>query len=189
MRSVSLTSMIAVALALAACGGDEPATTTTTTRAPTTTSQPTTTTVPTTTSTTTTVPDQVATAFVAALQQQLQVLGFFNGDIDGIYGPVTIEAVMAFQRDAGITVDGEYGPETEDALVAALEADADFVKELQESLGQLGLYTGPVDGDYGPGTKRAVTTLQEQCDLEPEPDGRFTPLTHVCLEQALADDV
>jgi len=185
----SLTSVIAVVFVLAACssGDDEPSaddTTTTTTGATTSTTQATTTTTIATT-TTSTVAASEATALVSAIQQQLQALGYFDGVTDGIYGPVTAAALTEFQTDVGITADGEYGPETYSALAVAVEKDADYVSDVQEGLKELGLYTGRVDGQYGSGTKKAVEALQEDCDLALEVDGRLTPLTHVCLEQAL----
>ena len=187
----SLSSVIVVALVVAACSsdGDDAADTTTTTAATatTTTVATTTTTVATTTTTTTIPPAEGATALVSAIQQQLAALGYFEGDVDGIYGPVTAEALRQFQTDAGITADGQYGPETYDALATAVQRNADYVTDVQEGLQELGLYSGRADGQYGSGTKRAVESLQEDCELAPEVDGRMTPLTHVCLEQALAD--
>lgn len=180
---------LALVVVLAACSNADPAEETTlATTAPSstvTTSTTTTTTAPPVT-TSTSEPLRAAAVF-AAVQQELAALGYYDGPVDGIYGPKTAEAVRAFQRDAGITVDGEYGPETAGALAEALEADEDFVRSIQEDLATLGLYPGPVDGDYGKGTRRAVTALQEDCDLIDHPDGRFTPLTHVCLERALHD--
>jgi peptidoglycan hydrolase-like protein with peptidoglycan-binding domain len=186
----SLTSVIAVVLALAACssGDDEPSaddTTTSTTGATTSTTQATTTTTLATTTTSTVAASEGATALVSAIQQQLQALGYFDGVTDGIYGPVTAAALTEFQTDVGTTADGEYGPETYSALAVAVEKDADYVSDVQEGLKELGLYTGRVDGQYGPGTKKGVEALQEDCDLALEVDGRLTPLTHVCLEQAL----
>lgn len=187
MRSGSnVTAVVAFGLVLAACssGGDEAADETSTTTIATTTTQAATTSTAATT-TTTTQPELVATALTAAVQVQLQALGYFDGAIDGIYGPMTVEAVTAFQEDAGIPADGKYGPQTEDALVEAVQADEDFVKLIQEDLKTAGFYSGPLDGDYGAGTEKAVVALQEQCELEPPADGRFTPLTQVCLELAL----
>lgn len=185
----SLTSVVAVVLALTACssGDDEPAAdeTTTTTGATTSTTQASTTTTLATTTTSTVAASEGATALVSAIQQQLQALGYFDGVTDGIYGPVTAAALMEFQTDVGIAADGEYGPETYSALAVAVEKDADYVTDVQEGLKELGLYSGRVDGQYGPGTKKAVEALQEDCDLPLEVDGRLTPLTHVCLEQAL----
>ncbi len=49
---------------------------------------------------------------VTQLQQKLASLGFDPGPIDGIFGPRTRAAVLAFQRARGIAVDGIVGPQT-----------------------------------------------------------------------------
>lgn len=56
-----------------------------------------------------------------ALQTSLGKLGFDCGRIDGIFGPLAVKAVNAFQADAGIVADGVCGQETVRAL--ALLAD------------------------------------------------------------------
>lgn len=43
---------------------------------------------------------------VETLQRRLKVLGFDPGSIDGCFGPKTHKAVMAFQKEKGLTVDG-----------------------------------------------------------------------------------
>ena len=193
MRSVRHMALVGVlAIVVAACsGGDgEAGTTTSSTAAPvatTSTRAPTTTTPPASTTTiapTTTIGGPVATATTAVVQQQLRALGYFEGDTDGVAGPVTVAALEAFQEDAEITVDGEFGPETAEALATAVEADTDFIEGVQEDLTEVGLYTGPIDGDYGSGTVAAIEKLQEQCDIEV--DGRFTVKTHLCLVAELA---
>lgn len=182
-----LAAIAALALVLGACGsGSEDTTTTTSTTFPTQTTSTTSTTVaPSTTSstTTTTSPYGGATLLTQVIQQELTALGYFEGAADGILGPMTVEAITAFQTDAGITADGAYGPETYGALADALEADTAFIEAVQEDLMELELYPGPKDGDYGSGTVKAVEDLQEDCGIDV--DGRFTPYTHVCLEQAL----
>jgi peptidoglycan hydrolase-like protein with peptidoglycan-binding domain len=55
-------------------------------------------------------------AQMAALQQQLSSLGFNPGKVDGIYGPNTRAAIIAFQRASGLTPDGIVGPQTLAAL-------------------------------------------------------------------------
>ncbi len=180
--------MAVLALALAACSsGGEDTTTSTSTTFPTETTAATTTLPSTTTSssstTTTTSPYGGATLLTQIIQQELRILGYFNGEPDGILGPVTEEALKEFQTDAGITVDGEYGPETYEALADALEADEEFITTVQEDLMELKLYPGPADGDYGDGTVKGIESLQEQCEMEI--DGRFTPQTHLCLEQEM----
>ena len=50
-------------------------------------------------------------------QNLLAYLGYYSGDIDGIYGQQTKEAVERFQEDfGGIVVDGLAGDETDKAL-------------------------------------------------------------------------
>ena len=179
--------MAVLTLALAACSsGSVDTTTSTSTTFPTETTAATTT-VPTTTTssstTTTTSPYGGATLLTQIIQQELRILGYFHGEPDGILGPVTEEAIAEFQTDAGITADGEYGPETYEALADALEADEEFITTVQEDLMELKLYPGPADGDYGDGTVKGIESLQEQCEMEI--DGRFTPQTHLCLEEEM----
>lgn len=45
-----------------------------------------------------------------------QILGYYRGDIDGYYGPLTEEAVMKFQKANGLAVDGIVGVNTYEAL-------------------------------------------------------------------------
>lgn len=49
---------------------------------------------------------------VEDLQHQLVDLGFYEGNKDGLYGPLTQAAVKGFQKAQGISVDGIAGPET-----------------------------------------------------------------------------
>lgn len=49
---------------------------------------------------------------VKSIQNKLKSLGYYKGSVDGIYGTQTKNAVIAFQRNCGITVDGIAGPQT-----------------------------------------------------------------------------
>ena len=49
---------------------------------------------------------------VETLQRRLKMLEFDPGSIDGRFGPRTEKAVMAFQKDNGLTVDGAVEPAT-----------------------------------------------------------------------------
>lgn len=53
---------------------------------------------------------------VAQLQRKLNTLGFWAGNVDGIYGSKTKNAVIRFQRAKGIKADGIAGPQTFSAL-------------------------------------------------------------------------
>ena len=43
---------------------------------------------------------------VTQIQTKLKRWGYYKGNIDGIYGTQTLEAVKYFQRKNGLTVDG-----------------------------------------------------------------------------------
>ena len=53
---------------------------------------------------------------VKSIQQALKSRGYYKGNIDGIFGTATKNAVTAFQRDNGLKVDGIAGKETLKAL-------------------------------------------------------------------------
>ncbi len=53
---------------------------------------------------------------VREIQTALKKKGYSIGTVDGIYGTKTKNAVIAFQRDAGLQVDGVAGQETLKAL-------------------------------------------------------------------------
>ena len=53
---------------------------------------------------------------VEELQARLKELGYYQGEIDGRFGDGTREAVMAFQKAAGLTADGIVGEKTREAL-------------------------------------------------------------------------
>ncbi len=57
---------------------------------------------------------------IAAMQERLLALGFWVPAADGDYGSLTQQAVMAFQKHAGLSRDGLAGP----ATMAALETAA-----------------------------------------------------------------
>lgn len=51
-------------------------------------------------------------AEVREIQTKLKSWGYYNGDIDGVYGSRTVTAVKNFQRKNGLTVDGIAGDAT-----------------------------------------------------------------------------
>ncbi len=53
---------------------------------------------------------------VAVLQQKLKKLNYYNGNIDGLYGAATLDAVKKFQQAKGLTVDGIFGESTFDVM-------------------------------------------------------------------------
>lgn len=53
---------------------------------------------------------------VTQIQTKLKRWGYYNGNIDGIYGSQTLAAVKYFQRKNGLTEDGIAGPKTLSAM-------------------------------------------------------------------------
>lgn len=53
---------------------------------------------------------------VTQIQTKLKRWGYYNGNIDGIYGSQTLAAVKYFQRKNGLAVDGIAGPATLKAM-------------------------------------------------------------------------
>ena len=53
---------------------------------------------------------------VKQIQTKLKRWGYYNGNVDGIFGSQTLEAVKYFQRKNGLTVDGIAGPVTLKAM-------------------------------------------------------------------------
>ncbi len=53
---------------------------------------------------------------VSQIQTKLKRWGYYNGNVDGIYGSQTLAAVKYFQRSNGLTVDGIAGTKTLNAM-------------------------------------------------------------------------
>lgn len=53
---------------------------------------------------------------IKLIQKFLKELGYKSGNIDGIYGEKTLQAVKKFQKDTQIRLDGMFGPQTLDSL-------------------------------------------------------------------------
>jgi peptidoglycan hydrolase-like protein with peptidoglycan-binding domain len=102
--------------------------------------------------------------FVTQLQQALKALGYFDGDITGVYDEATTAAVAALQRDLGLPDTGVFDEATEaalrDRLGVRLDAFGASVAQLQQALADLGYYTGPIDGRWSAATIEAVKAFQ-----------------------------
>ena len=53
---------------------------------------------------------------VRKLQESLKTLGYYEGEVDGQFGPGTRDAVIAFQKKNGLNADGLAGEETQRVL-------------------------------------------------------------------------
>lgn len=57
---------------------------------------------------------------VTLIQQRLKDWGYYTGEVDGIFGRATYQAVVRFQRQNGLDVDGRVGEKTAAALGISL---------------------------------------------------------------------
>ncbi len=150
---------------------------------------------------------------VLALQKDLNTLKddptqkpYYQGALDGVFGPVTDASVRALQADAGIAVDGIAGPVTRAVIRDALEEQgknrllkllspymrgAD-VQELQNGLHllidadtQKPYYRDTLDGIFGPVTDAAVHAFQTDAGIKV--DGIVGPVTRAALREALVE--
>lgn len=80
------------------------------------------------------------------LQYRLQVLGYYQDDLDGSYGPKTYQAVRQFQKNYGLTVDGVAGENTWRALkkVSVNRREMQMLAQLVYSEARGESYTGQV---------------------------------------------
>jgi N-acetylmuramoyl-L-alanine amidase len=113
---------------------------------------------------------------VAGLQVALYRYGYYKGPIDGIAGPMTKGAVVAFQRGRRLTADGKVGKQTRTALgrygrplfgVRTLRrGKVGFdVSVLQFLLAKHGLPPKRLNSNFGPATEELVRTFQRKAGL------------------------
>jgi N-acetylmuramoyl-L-alanine amidase len=53
---------------------------------------------------------------VSEVQRKLKQWGYYDGPVDGVFGPSTYDAVIRFQRKHGLKQDGVVGPQTANAM-------------------------------------------------------------------------
>lgn len=141
-------------------------------------------------------------ADVSAVQSKLKAFGFYVGNVDGIFGPISESSVKSFQTATKIEVDGIVGPQTYIALETYKPASkpspkydlparilkrgdtgAD-VKLLQIALKAAKFDPKGIDGDFGPKTEGAVKRFQSVY-LPYEVDGVYGPNTRKKLAEVL----
>ncbi len=73
---------------------------------------------------------------VALVQQRLKEWGYYTGDVDGIFGRGTYNAVVRFQRQNRLSVDGQVGRKTAAAMGISLTGtvSASLYRESELSL-------------------------------------------------------
>ena len=133
------------------------------------------------------------TAYTTTLQTELQQVGYYEGPIDGIYGPATVDAVKRLQADSDLPETGFVDRATAEALdelLAELDlqtaaADLTHTAAVQTVLTLTGFWQGPIDGVW---TDELTAALQEfQIALGVEPTGVVDAATLAAFQQALAE--
>ena len=133
------------------------------------------------------------TAYTTTLQTELQQVGYYEGPIDGIYGPATVDAVKRLQADSNLPETGFVDRPTAEALddlLAELDlqtaaADLTHTAAVQTVLSLTGFWPGPIDGVW---TDELTAALEEfQSALGVEPTGVVDAATLAAFQQALAE--
>jgi len=141
------------------------------------------------------------TLTVQQQQEALKAAGFYQGKVDGSYGPMTKKSVEDFQLQNGLTVSGKVDlatwgklrPYLATAAQGAAEGSLSGMpsnyqtptgKDIQEALKNAKVYQGKIDGVVGPMTKKAVEDFQKQNGLAA--DGKVGPKTWAKLRTYLA---
>jgi peptidoglycan hydrolase-like protein with peptidoglycan-binding domain len=101
------------------------------------------------------------------IQEALSLTGFFGGQVDGVLGEDSRDAIRRFQTAKGLRVSGTVDAATVTALQAASpEAGRLLIAALQTELTDLGFYEGPIDGNpAAPGMTDAVKALQQAAGI------------------------
>ena len=133
------------------------------------------------------------TAYTTTLQTELQQVGYYDGPIDGIYGPATVDGVKRLQADSDLPETGFVDRATAEALdellaeldLQAAAADLTHTAAVQTVLTLTGFWHGPIDGVW---TDELTAALQEfQIALGVEPTGVVDAATLAAFQQALAE--
>jgi hypothetical protein len=93
-------------------------------------------------------------SYTTALQTSLREAGYYDGEVDGIYGPATVDAVEALQEAHGLpstdTVDKATADALQDDLAgkggATAQQEVATTAAVQQTLKLAGFWDGPVDG-------------------------------------------
>jgi peptidoglycan hydrolase-like protein with peptidoglycan-binding domain len=130
-------------------------------------------------------PIYVSPVHVAQIQHLLREQGYYDGQIDGVWGEGTAAAANKYRQEHGL----DATPGLDISLLKAMNAERAAVpklapgatdrasgvplmagptalRSLQKELSAQGIATGNIDGAWGEDTKRGVKEFQRKHDLE-----------------------
>jgi peptidoglycan hydrolase-like protein with peptidoglycan-binding domain len=131
--------------------------------------------------------------YTTALQKSLRDTGYYDAEVDGVYGPATVDAVIALQKAHGLPNTGTVDKATADALQADLAAKGGATAQqevastaaVQQTLKLAGFWDGPVDGEWTPALTEALSKFQTELGVKPT--GTVDAATLAALEKAIAE--
>ena len=103
---------------------------------------------------------------VRQIQTKLKRWGYYNGNIDGIYGSKTVSAVKAFQKKNNLKVDGIAGNETLKAIgITSSNNNSTSYKNVDKNLLSRVIYSEsrgePYKGQVAVSANNVVNTKEE----------------------------
>lgn len=136
---------------------------------------------------------KAVSSYTKTLQQALADAGYYEGKVDGVYGPETVAAVQALQKANGLPQTGTLDKATEQALRSELAAKGGAAAQeetastaaVQQTLKLAGYWDGPVDGQWTEELTAALEALQK--DLGVKVTGTVDAATIAALEKAIAE--
>ena len=111
---------------------------------------------------------ELVTAYTTTLQTELTQIGYYDGPVDGIYGPQTVDAVKRLQADSGLPQTGFVDMATARALdeklaavgAQAAAAQSTHTTSVQTVLTLAGFWTGSIDGVWTDELTAALQAFQ-----------------------------
>jgi murein L,D-transpeptidase YcbB/YkuD len=137
--------------------------------------------------------EAAVSGYTLALQQDLATAGYYTGTVDGVSGPMTVQAIEELQAANGLPVTGTVDKATAAALQAELVALGGAAAQdslastaaVQQTLKLAGFWDGPVDGVWTDALTEAVQAFQTELGVEPT--GAVDAATIAAFERALAE--
>jgi peptidoglycan hydrolase-like protein with peptidoglycan-binding domain len=135
---------------------------------------------------------ELVATYTTNLQTQLKQVGYYEGEIDGIYGPQTTDGVKKLQADSKLPETGFVDQATAAALDAKLAAKGQQAANVQLTqtatvqtvLKLTGFWNGPIDGKW---TDDLTAALKEfQTKLGVKPTGVVDAATLAAFEESVA---
>ena len=111
-------------------------------------------------------------------QWQLYYLGYYDGQIDGIWGAESKAATVTFQKDNALDADGIFGTQT-------IAMSTQIIKAIQKVItdGKIA-----IDGLAGQETKDATVRWQAEHQLTPDGIAGVNTRAKIAKESADEDD-